>query len=105
MDPANQAKKLVKYKSTPTSHDFSNILSCIRGLMPPFAKKADFLVTSGFGLRMTDFDEAYHQHENGTWTIRYDDEPSKWYQYVAKRGVDASPESLRLGIGAKTATA
>jgi hypothetical protein len=52
-----------------------------------YRDKLDYLVTSGFDLRMTSFDEAYQQHENGTWTIRYDDEPSKWYQYVARRGL------------------
>jgi hypothetical protein len=70
-----------------------------------YREKVDFLVTSGFGLRMTFFDDGYQQHKNGTWTIRYDDEPSKWYQYVASRGVDSSPKSLRLGNGTKAATA
>jgi hypothetical protein len=70
-----------------------------------YREKVDFLVTSGSSLRMTYFNNGYQQHENGTWTIRYDDEPSKWYQYVASRGVDSSPKSLRLGIGTKAATA
>jgi hypothetical protein len=69
-----------------------------------YREKVDFLVTSGFGLRMTFFDQGYEQHENGTWTMRYDDEPSKWYQYVASRRVDSSPKSLQLGIGTKAAT-
>jgi hypothetical protein len=72
-----------------------------------YHEKVDFLVTSLFSLRMNNFDHGYQQHENGTWTIRYDDEPSKWYQYVASRGLDSSPKSLhvRLGIGTNAATA
>jgi hypothetical protein len=57
-------------------------------------EKVDFLVTSGVGLRLAFFDDAYKQNKNGTWTIRYDDEPSKWYQYVARRGLDPSLKSL-----------
>jgi hypothetical protein len=65
----------------------------------------DFLVTSGVGLRLTFFDEAYQKNENGTWTIHYDDEPSQWYQFVASRGLDSSLKSLGLGIEKKTAAA
>jgi hypothetical protein len=58
-----------------------------------YREKVDFIVTSGFGLRMNNFEKGYLRHKNkGTWTIRYDDEPSKWYQYVASRGVDSSPK-------------
>jgi hypothetical protein len=61
---------------------------------PTHHEKVDFLVTSGVGLRLVDFEKGYQQNKNGTWTIRYDDEPSKWYQYVASRGLNTSPKSL-----------
>jgi hypothetical protein len=57
-------------------------------------EKVDYLVTSGVGLRLAFFDDAYQRNKNGTWTIQYDDEPSRWYQYVARRGLDSSPKSL-----------
>jgi hypothetical protein len=50
-------------------------------------EKEDFSVSSGFSLRMKYFNEAYAPNENGTWTIRYDDTPHKWYKYVASRGM------------------
>jgi hypothetical protein len=59
-----------------------------------YHEKEDFLVTSGVGLRLTNFDNGYQPNENGTWTIQYDNEPSKWYKYVASRGLDSSPKSL-----------
>jgi hypothetical protein len=58
-----------------------------------YHEKVDFLVTSGVGLRLMYFDKAFQQNKNGTWTIHYDDEPSKWYQYVASRGVNPSMET------------
>ena len=61
---------------------------------PTYHDKVDFLVNFGVGLRLIDFESAYQQNKNGTWTIRYDDEPLKWYQYVASRGVNSSPKSL-----------
>jgi hypothetical protein len=60
-----------------------------------YHEKVDFLVTSGARLRLIYFDEGYTQNKNGTWTIQYDEEPSKWYQYVASRGMSSSPKSLQ----------
>jgi hypothetical protein len=70
-----------------------------------YHEKEDFLVSAGagVGLRLVYFDDAYQQNENGTWTVQYDDEPSKWYQYVASRGVNSSPKSLGFGNRTKTA--
>jgi hypothetical protein len=61
-----------------------------------YHEKVDFLVTSGVGLRLLYFDDGYQQNKNGTWTIRYDDEPSKWYQYVASRGMNSLPKSVGI---------
>jgi hypothetical protein len=58
-----------------------------------YHEKVDFLVTSGVGLRLMYFEKAFQQNRNGTWTIHYDDEPSKWYQYVASRGLNSSMET------------
>jgi hypothetical protein len=57
-------------------------------------EKEDFSVSSGSSLRMKYFDKAYAPNGNGTWTIRYDDTPHKWYKYVASRGMmDTSKKS------------
>jgi hypothetical protein len=70
-----------------------------------YHEKVDFLVTSGAWLRLMYFDKAYQQNKNGTWTIYYDDEPSKWYQYVASRGVYPSPKAPGTSNRPKTTTA
>jgi hypothetical protein len=62
-----------------------------------YHEKVDFLVnsTSGVGLRLMFFADAYQKNKNGTWTISYDDEPSKWYQYVASRGLESRIQDSR----------
>jgi hypothetical protein len=64
----------------------------------------DFSVSSGSSLRMKYFDEAYAPNANGTWTVRYDDTPHKWYTYVASRGMmnTSKKSSDRSRMGAAT---
>jgi hypothetical protein len=67
-------------------------------------EKEDFSVSSGSGLRMKYFEKAYAPNANGTWTIRYDDTPHKWYKYVASRGMmeksKKSSDSTRMDTAA-----
>jgi hypothetical protein len=59
----------------------------------PHFEKEDYSVSSGSSLRIKYFDKAYSPNTNGTWTIRYDVTPHKWYKYVVSRGMDISKKS------------